>query len=127
MIPIKASEFNTTLFDKLECDLPWYPTKHMSIRWMRRYANDKRQSFGFFDDIANFATISTMKRGDTVVQVLDLRATLLAWIASFKQAIPWFLDLLKRIEEFLIKNLPAIIELILALLPKGANSTVEIV
>jgi hypothetical protein len=125
MLPIKAFEFNTTLFDKLETDLPWYPTKHMTIRWMRRYSNDKKQSFGFFDDIANFATISTMKRGDEVVQVLDLRSTLLAWIASFKQAIPWFLDILKRIEDFLINNLPQIIALILALLPKG--SMVEIV
>lgn len=126
MIPIKASEFHTTILDKLEDDLSWYPTKHMTIRWMRRHVKSPG-TFGFFDDIGNFATISTMKRGDTVVQVLDLRATLVGWIASFKQAIPWFLDILKKIEDFLVNNLAAIIELILALLPKGANSTVEIV
>jgi hypothetical protein len=126
MLPIKASEFHTTILDKLEDDLPWYPTKYMTIRWMRRYVRDPK-TFGFFDDIGNFATISSMNRGSEVVQVLDMRATLTGWVASFKQKVPWFLDLLKRIEEFLINNLSIIIELILALLPKGAKSTVEIV
>ena len=126
MLPIKASEFHTTLFDKIESDMSWVPMKYMAIRWMRNHVKDPG-TFGFFDQLENFSSISTMKRGDQVVQVLDLRATLLAWLASFKQSIPWFLDLLKWIEDFLINNLPAIIELILALLPKGAKSTVEVV
>lgn len=120
MIPIKASEFHSVILDKIEKDMPWVPFKYMTIRWMRNHVTDPA-SFGFFDDMTNFAAMTSVKRGDAIVQQLDIRATLLAWIASFQQSIPWFLNLLKTIETFLINNLPQIIALILAIIPKGSN------
>lgn len=117
---INADLFNGTLLDAIEREMPWRPMKYMSIRWMRNHVKAP-ESHGWFQDVANFAFMTTIKRGEETVVLFDLRATLLQWIESFKQSIPWFLDILKAVADFLVNNLPMILALLLSLLPKGVE------
>lgn len=118
MNAINADLFNAKLLDAIERDMSWRPMKHMAIRWMRNHIQSP-ESHGWFQDVGNFAFSTTIKRGEDTVVMLDLRATLLQWIESFKQSIPWILDILKSVADFLVNNLSKILALLLVIIPKG--------
>lgn len=111
----QANQFHPTILDAIEREMAWFPMKHMTVRWMRRYINDSA-SHGWFQDSGNF--ISEVKTGPSE-SAMDVVATLKAWLAGFKQDIPYYLDWLKKIADWLLANIPLILELLSVFIPRS--------
>lgn len=112
---VQSNMFNTTILDAIEQKMGWFPMKHMSLRWMRRYTQEPA-SHGWFQDSANFVAIANTP---TLEEKIDLVATLKAWVAGFKQDVPYFLDWLKKIADWLLENIATILELLSIFIPRN--------